>query len=383
MTRRLVLLTEIISPYRIPLFNSLAQHPGIALHVIFLSENDPGLRQWKVYKDEIRCSYEILPSWRRRIGKLNILLNGRVFRALRRASPDIILCGGYNYLAFWQTLLWAQSRRVPFLLWSESNRYDVRSGHPIVELLKTEFLRQCSGFIVPGQSAKEYLLTHRVPADKVFVACNAVDNDLFRSLAASARQNAGERRRELDLPGRYIVFVGRLVPEKGVLELLSAYGGLSVELRRQIGLVFVGDGSSRQELQKRAALVSEGTIKFVGFAHREQLPDYYALAEMSVLPTYTDTWGLVVNEAMACGLPVIVSRVAGCASDLIKENWNGLLVEPRDILSLATAITTLTTQPGLCANMGAHSAQHITNYSPAAWSEGIAHAVEALLGNHD
>ena len=67
-------------------------------------------------------------------------------------------------------------------------------------------------------------------------------------------------------------------------------------------------------------------IRFAGFAQREQLAIYYALAEMLILPTYTDTWGLVVNEAMACGLPVIVSRAAGCAADLVTENWNGLLV---------------------------------------------------------
>lgn len=383
MRRRLVILTEIISPYRIPLFNCLAQDSEVDLHVIFLSENDPGLRQWKVYKEEIRFSHEVLPSWRRRVGKSNVLLNGRVLHALRQAAPQAILCGGYNYVASWQALMWARFRNVPFLLWSESNRYDARGGHAIVEMLKAEFIQNCDGFVVPGRSAEEYLDAHNLRKDRIFTAPNAVDNDLFCSLAQVARQDATAVRRELDLPNRYVLFVGRLVPEKGVFELLQAYAALDQDLRQQVGLVFVGDGSCRAELQKQASALTEGTIKFPGFAQRDQLPAYYALAEMLVLPTYTDTWGLVVNEAMACGLPVIVSRVAGCVSDLIQENQTGLVIEPKDVSSLKSAMVHLATRPDLCANMGAHARQHITRFSPRAWSEAIADAVKAIIDTHD
>ena len=145
----------------------------------------------------------------------------------------------------------------------------------------------------------------------------------------------------------------------------------------------MGDGPCRAELQREASSISSGTIKFTGFAQREQLPAYYALAEMFVLPTYTDTWALVVNEAMACGLPVIVSRVAGCASDLIQEDWNGLLVEPKDVASVKAAITSLATRPDLCANMGAHGRQHIAQFSPEAWSVAITEAVSTIIGTHD
>src|SRR5215469_14634262 len=157
MTRRLVILTEIISPYRIPLFNTLAQREGVDLHVIFLAETDPGLRQWRVYKEEIKFSYQVLPSWRKRIAGRNALLNRGMRRALAAADPDVILCGGYNYIASWQSLFWARTHDVPFLLWSESNLQDLRHGYALVEFLKDEFLKKCSGFVVPGQSAREYL----------------------------------------------------------------------------------------------------------------------------------------------------------------------------------------------------------------------------------
>ncbi len=378
MKRRLLIITEIISPYRIPLFNCLAQDPDVDLHVIFLSENDPALRQWKVYKDEIRFSYEVLPAWRARIGGVHLLLNGGMIRALRRASPQVVLCGGYNYVASWQALVWARLRKVPFLLWSESNQYDVRGGHALTEMLKTEFMCHCDGFVVPGRSADEYLRARKIRQDRIFLAPNAVDNELFCSLGLRARQNSAVKRRELDLPDRYIVFVGRLVREKGVFELLKAYSSQDEDLRRRLGLVLVGDGPARAELQKEASLVSPGTIQFPGFVQRERLPAYYALAEMLVLPTYSDTWGLVVNEAMACAVPVVVSRIAGCAADLIREDWNGLLVEPRSVPSLKSAISKLAAQPEVCANMGAHAREHIARYSPASWSAAIVDAMSTI-----
>jgi hypothetical protein len=106
--RRLVILTEIISPYRIPLFNALVQYEEVDLHVIFLAETDPTLRDWHVYKNEIRFSYEVLPSWRKRFGRYNWLLNRGVGHALSKSAPDLILCGGYNYVASWQSLIWAR-----------------------------------------------------------------------------------------------------------------------------------------------------------------------------------------------------------------------------------------------------------------------------------
>lgn len=383
MTRRLVILTEIISPYRIPLFNALARHPEVDLHVIFLAETDPGLRQWRVYKEEIKFSNEVLPSWRKRVGRYNALLNRGIARALNAAAPDAVLCGGYNYVASWQALLWARVHHVPFLLWSESHEHELRRSHALMEFLKDEFLRRCSGFVVPGRLALEYLRRHKIKGDVIFIAPNAVDNELFAGAAADTRHNASVRRRELILPDRYFLFAGRLVREKGVFELLAAYAKLREQVRRQIGLVFVGDGPARRQLEEQAAAISAGIIRFAGFAHREMLAMYYALAEVLVLPTYSDTWGLVVNEAMACGLPVILSAAAGCAPDLVKENWNGLLIPAKDVSALAAAMENLATQPDLSAAMGVKSLQRIAQYSPEEWSMGIARAIRAVGASHD
>jgi glycosyltransferase involved in cell wall biosynthesis len=373
MSCRLVIITEIIAPYRIPVFNALARHPEIDLHVIFLAETDPTQRQWLVPKEEIHFSFEVLPSWRRRIHGHNLLLNWGLDTALRLASPDAIVCGGYNYIASWEALHWARRRHVPFLLWIESTARDSRSGSTFLESLKTRFLRQCDGFVVPGKSSMEYLKGYGVPENTIFTAPNAVDTEFFARAADVARSNNAVTRQTCRLPDRYFLFVGRLVAEKGIFDLLSAYAMLAPELRMRIGLVFAGDGIARPELQERAAAIQPGSIQLAGFQHREELAIFYALAEAFVLPTHTDRWGLVVNEAMACGLPVICSTAAGCAADLVADQ-NGRLVPARDVGELASALNDLARDAQVRLRLGQASRNRIQEYSPEACAAGMAEA---------
>ena len=168
------------------------------------------------------------------------------------------------------------------------------------------------------------------------------------------------------------------MPEKGVFDLLEAYAKLENGLRSEVGLVFAGDGVCREELVKRAKQMSAGTVCFPGFAQREDLAGLYALAETLILPTHSDPWGLVVNEAMACGLPIIVSNVAGCSADLVEDGWNGYVVPPRDSRNSVLAIDTLVRQPALRQRMSGRSLERIRNYSPEACADGL--AVAAISG---
>jgi glycosyltransferase involved in cell wall biosynthesis len=374
MSCRLVVITEIIAPYRIPVFNALARQPGIDLHVIFLAETDPTQRQWLVHKEEIHFSFEVLPSWRQRIHGHNLLLNWGMDAALRLASPNAIVCGGYNYLASWEALRWARRNRVPFLLWFESTARDFRSGSIFLESLKTRFLGQCDGFVVPGRSSFEYLKSYGVAEHTIATAPNAVDTEFFAKAADVARNHDATNRRTLHLPSRYFLFAGRLVAEKGIFDLLSAYSLLAPELRAQISLLFVGDGIARSELQQRAAAIQPGSIQLTGFHQREELAIFYALAEAFVLPTHTDRWGLVVNEAMACGLPVICTTAAGCAADLVADRQNGRVVCAGDVDELVSALDDLARDAQLRANWAQASANRIQKNSPSACAAGMAKA---------
>ena len=376
MIPRLVIITEIIAPYRIPVFNALAARSEIELHVIFLSENDPSLRLWHVYKDEIKFSNEVLPSWRQRFGRHNVLVNRGLVSALNRIKPTVVLCGGYNYLASWEAAGWARIHRVPLLLWSESTALDARRGHRLVEFMKTRFLRLCRGFVVSGKSSFHYLKDLGIPEQKIFTAPNAVDNQLFSVLADAARRDAVQVRTRHSLPARYFLYVGRLVEAKGVFDLLEAYSKLSEEIRAEVSLVFVGDGSDRAKLMERASEIARGTILFPGFAHREELAEFYGLADALIFPTHSDPWGLVVNEAMSCGLPVVATNVAGCTEDLVLDGWNGFVIPPRDSSSLAGAMERLAVDSALRVEMGARGREKIGEYSPEAWAQGLIDATK-------
>jgi glycosyltransferase involved in cell wall biosynthesis len=372
--RRLTILTEIISPYRIPVFNALMRDPGIDLHVIFMAETDTNLRQWRVYKDEIKFSYEVLRSRRWRVGKRSVLLNSGVASALRAAAPDSIVCGGYNYLASWEALRWAQRNRVAFLLWSESNSQDKRGGHAAVEFLKREFLKRCAGFVVPGKSASIYLQSLGLLPERIITAPNAVDTEFFTHGTASAREQESAIRKSLVLPRHYILYVGRLVKEKGIFDLLDAYACLDAGLRSAFSLIYVGDGPARAELEEKATRIIPGSVILPGFAQREQLVQYYAFAETMILPTHSDTWGLVVNEAMVCGLPVIVTNVAGCVPDLVVDSGNGYVVPSRNSERLSGALDRLLRDPEMRSRMGEKSRERIEGYSPEACARGLAQA---------
>ena len=380
MKRRLVILTEIIAPYRIPVFNALAAREEIDLHVIFLAETDPGLRQWQVYRDEIKFSSQVLKSYRRRWGQFNLLLTRGVNDALRDADPEIIVCGGYNHFAMWQAQRWARRRGIPFLLWSESNAVDARRKLAIVEAAKRKFIRACQGYVVPGSSAAAYLKTFGVTPDKIFVAPNAVDVERFARGAEESRRDAGVRRR-LGLPQRYLLYVGRFVRSKGVLDLLAAYATLPESTRRDVGLVMAGDGEERNELVRRSRAIQPGTVVFPGFQQRDQLPAFYALSEALVFPTYSDPWGLVVNEALACGLPVIATKVAGCVADLVQDGENGYVVRAGAPDLLAEAMMRLLNRAELKVQMGNRSLTISSQYTPETWAQGLVRAVADTLGD--
>jgi glycosyltransferase involved in cell wall biosynthesis len=218
-----------------------------------------------------------------------------------------------------------------------------------------------------------------VPAELIHTAPNAVDNRKFADLARSVREREAQCRTELGLPPRYFVYAGRVTREKGVFQLLEAYTRLDPELRSEVGLVLVGEETDKNKLMQDAAKTYPGTVVFPGFVQRDQLAAFYALAEVLVFPTLSDTWGLVVNEAMACGLPIVASDVAGCVADLVQDGENGYVIPVANVGKLAEAMAAFARDPQLASRMGRHSARLIEGFSPDCCAAGLAAAVGVPL----
>jgi glycosyltransferase involved in cell wall biosynthesis len=375
---RVALLTEIISPYRVPVFNHLARDPRIQLRVLFLAETEDR-RRWRVPKSEIRFPFRVLPgrAVARTYQRAPLFLNPSVIRHLRRGRYDVIICGGYQHPTYWLALLYCKLARKRALLWTESNRNDARFSHPVKDSYKRFLVSQYDGYIAAGDAQKEYLGDFGINPESIWLAPNAVDNHFF-SQAAEAQRAIKERlKEEMGIRGQVVLYVGRLLDAKGIPQLLQAFE--CVAKGRDATLVIVGDGPDERKYRVMAQWAGL-PVYFAGFQQQEDLPSFYGMADIFVFPTQSDQWGLAINEAMASSLPVIVSSVAGAAPNLVRDGYNGLLFEPGDVPALAAHMERLLADPELANQMGQASQRMIESHSPEKCAAGFIEAITGVYG---
>lgn len=353
---RIVLLTEIPSPYRIPLFNALAER--VEFRALFLARADPRRPFFELYPDEWRFDHRFLPGRGLRVGGRFVVLNRGVVRALRAFAPDAVSVGGWNEPAFWQAFLWCSTRRVPLLVWVESTARDVRPQRASLELAKRLMVRGAAGFFVPGQAAAAYVRSLGVADERIEIAPNAVDEAIF-ARAAHAREG-----RETCT----FLYVGRFDPEKGLDMLLRAFERVPGEL------VLAGSGGEEERLRGLAS----NRVRFLGPLAREELVDWYARADVFVLPSRSEPWGMVLNEAAAAGLPLVATEAVGAAHDLIEDGVNGFRTPSGDEAALAEAMRRLAEDESLRTAAGARSRELARRFTPEAWAKGVAGLAQRL-----
>lgn len=365
---RVAILTEIPAPYRIPLFNTLAARSDVELEVLFLGQVDP-THPYPVYADEFRFRAVFLAGSGVVRSRRWTVLNRGVGRALRGFGPDVLVVGGWNQPAFWQALAALRIRGRPVVGWVESTQRDARRGSPPAELLKRVFVRACTSFAVPGQAAREYLLALGVEPLRIRTAPNAVDTSIFGERVTDERRRRSELRRQLRLEGTTFLFVGRLEREKGVDVLLAA--------AREVEGTFVVVGAGSEEEALRAA--APANVRFAGWVGRDELPRWYASADVFVLPSRSEQWGMVLNEAAAAGLPIVASEAAGAAWDLVEPGVNGERVPVEDANALAHALTAFLDDDAR-ARAGARSHALAEAFTPTLWAEAIAEIASQAVG---
>ena len=330
---RVALLTEIISPYRISVFNELAADVRIELDVLFFSETE-ARRSWRVPWEKIRFRHRVLPGLliAHRYQGGPIFLNPSVLIALWRGKYQAIICFGYHHPTIWLALLWCRFSRARALLWSESTRRDARSTSALIKRVKRHLVGRFDSFVAAGKSQVDYLYYLGAPAEKISVAPDSVDSDFFTTQTQICRVRRAEIKRSLGLQGPILLYVGRLLDAKGIPELLAAFE--QVVSQQQATLFLVGDGPDRYRYQELCRNRELTPVRFEGFRPQEELPRYYGIADVFIFPTHSDPWGLVLNEAMCAGLPIICSTAAGAAADLVRPGQNGFVHEPEDIETL-------------------------------------------------
>ncbi len=263
----------------------------------------------------------------------------RVARGPSAKRFDAFIVTGWYLKSFWQAVRACRRNKIPVLVRGDSQLLTPRSRLKTLakELIYRWLLRQFDGFLFVGQRNREYLRHYGVPEKKLFFAPHFVDNDWFKGKAETARKLKAEIRKHWGAGENDFValFVGKFIPKKRPADLLRALATLNHQPSTiNCFGVFVGSGELEQELRELAARENL-RVHFAGFNNQSELPAIYASADVLVLPSESETWGLVLNEAMACGLPAIVSDAVGCVPDLIEEGKTGFTYRTGDHVELA------------------------------------------------
>ncbi|SFV34586.1 glycosyltransferase family 4 protein [Hyphomicrobium facile] len=335
---KIALLFRSYGPYHIARLGALRlRHPVVALEH---SAVDPDY-DWDAIEQKRDARVVSLSKGE---GKSNA---GASFMAnlaneLVRFSADVIAIPGYSEPFALAALRVSHALGIPAVLMSDTHAGSAR-GNFGREILKRQLLPLYQSALVAGSLHAEYLASLGFPEDKIETGFDVVDNQHFAN--ANIGRGANNTPKRYDLPQSYFFCSARFIAKKNLLGLLEAFA----LYRREHGegawdLVLAGDGPLRDAVTRRAAELSVvSNVYFLGQKSYGDLPGAYARAGAFVLASTVDEWGLVVNEAMAAGLPVLVSKGAGCHRDLVDSGVNGFVFDPMNVGELSRLMGVIAT----------------------------------------
>lgn len=396
---KIVLLTSHPIQHQAPLFEKLAKVDGLDLTVYFCwdygikEKIDPSFQRkikWDLpllegYKYKFLKNYSLKSSsgfW----GQINPGIIPELFQRSIAKKYDAVIIFGWNSFTNWLAFLTAFVMKIPVFLRGENplNQEFLKPKWKIKikKIILGRLFKQISGFLYIGEENKKFYRYYGVPLPKLFFCPYADDNERYISAAENLKPQKRRLKNELGINSEktVILFVGKFIRKKRPFDLLKAYE-IVVKNQKQkdkeLALVFVGDGPLRSEVEKCAENRKLKNVYFVGFKNLTELPRYYGLSDILVLPSEAgETWGLVVNIAMCFKMPAIVSDMAGCGPDLISHNKNGYIFHLGDINELSQQLNDLIENSQKRATFGKKSFVVVQNYSYKKDVEGIIAALK-------
>ncbi|MBS1875387.1 MAG: glycosyltransferase family 4 protein [Acidobacteria bacterium] len=385
---RLAVLTSHPIQYQAPLFRALAQTSEVDLDVLFCSQGSVGLHVDEGFGVEFAWDVPLLAGYRHSFLK-NVsprpnpsrffgCVNPQIFRALAADRYDAVWVNGWGLASCWLGFIAAHRYGIPLLLRGETNVLSERGGlkggarHFLLERL----FGHVSAFLAVGGRNADFYAAYGTLSEKVFLAPYAVDNDFFFTRSGSlANDRISLREREgisPDLP--VILYCGKFSDVKRPLDLLEAFQYLGDD--PMASLVFVGDGRLRGEMQRYVVEHGLRRVHFLGFRNQTELPACYALADVFVLPSGFEPWGLVVNEAMCFALPVIASDKVGAVPDLVHDGVNGFVFPAGNVELLTDCLRRVLLVEGIRRRMGTQSRAIIEHWGINETVRGILQALD-------
>lgn len=370
---RLAILSTHPVQYNAPMFALLAQSNQLDIKVFYtwsqsqesLFDKDFGKQiQWDIPLLE-GYSYQFVPNKSANPGLHSFqgIDCPDLIEQLKDWNAEALLVFGWNFKAHLKAMRYFKGK-IPVYFRGDSTLLDEHAGlKAMIRRTVLRFVYRYADYaFYVGKNNKAYFLAHGLTEKNIFFAPHAIDNERFGNISDTVVAQAASFRTELGIKPEELIFlfVGKFEPKKNPLLLLDAFKELGFP---RAHLVFVGNGMLEAELKQQAG--NHPTIHWVPFKNQSEMPAVYYMADVLVLPSQGpgETWGLAVNEAMACGKAVLVSDKVGCAVDLVVQGHNGFMFPSGDKKSLQSAILRFKEEPDLHLQMGKNSRLKIADWS--------------------
>lgn len=355
------------TPYRSPLFDLVADRPELELTVIYAAHTVAG-RTWSV-EPRHRSTFlrGLAVPGLARVLHHDYPVTPGILRALRESRPDVVVVSGWSTFAAQAAIAWCRRRGVPYLPLVESHDLGPRKGwrRAVKGAVVPRVLRGAAGALALGTASRDSLVERGAPRERIRVFANTIDVPAWEERQRKLAQRRPELRAELGAAADDVVLlsVARLGPEKG-LDILVR--GVAAARDPKLLLVVAGDGPQRREIEALAQELGV-RLRLTGDLPAEKTAEAYAAADVFTLLSSRETWGVVVNEAAASGLPLVLSDRVGAAYDLLHDGENGFLVSAGDADATGEAFKRLAADAGLRAEAGERSRElvHGWGYEPS------------------
>jgi glycosyltransferase involved in cell wall biosynthesis len=343
------------TPYRAPLLDRVAALPEIDLTVIYAAHTVAS-RAWQVEIDHPAVFLRgVSVPGARRVVRHDYPITPSIFDALRNARPDVVVVSGWSTFASQAALFWCRLRRVPYVLLVESHDAGPKAGwrRQVKTTAVPPIVRRASSVLVVGSLAQKSVVALGADPPRVRVFANTIDVPAWIERADTLAARRSELRAALGLGDADVTLlsVARLAPEKGLDVLLRAAASTAVRP------VIVGSGPGRAYLES----IGRDAI-FTGELPADRVAEAYVAADVFALLSAHEPWGVVVNEAAASGLPLVLSDRVGAAHDLLEDGRNGVLVRAGDAVAAGAALDELARDPAGRRRMGAASRELVRGW---------------------
>ena len=369
--------------YFVPIYRGLAKTKSIDLTVLYRTRvgvdayHDPGFGQTVKWDIPLLDGYKhVFLSSRNRIEGVQ----WQVINELISHRFDVLLVHGYNSLTNILAILVAKLIGTKVLMRGDTRIQPDHSSTGLKATIKHAIFKYCDGFVTIGTLNRAYYQKHGVAEEQLFFAPFCVQNEVFAVSPDLQKRYRLEVRKEYNFPidSLIVLFASKLIKRKSTDDLIQAFAQIS-NLYPTAYLLIAGSGAEESNLRQLVSSLDDAQIRFIGFQNQSQLPRLYAATDIFVLPAHLEPWGLVINEVMAAGLPVIVSSEIGAATDLVDGKGTGIIYPCGDLQALTSALETLLQSPTLRVEMGIKARQLINKWDVVACVSGIVAAVTKLM----